>query len=80
MVCSEMDWSIGPENHATTLMTFGCCEGAPIIMKQEQEPAGRTMQLSQLAGGGCEAEADVVRGHVGRQALIVGRLCPAPQG
>ena len=52
MVCSEMDWSIGPENHATTLMTFGCCEGAPIIMKQEQEPAGRTMQLSQLAGGG----------------------------
>lgn len=50
MVCKELDWSIGAENHATTLLSFGCCSGSPLMMKQEGE--GREMQLYQLAGDG----------------------------
>jgi hypothetical protein len=34
MVCDEINWDIGAEDHATTLLSFGCCRTAPLLLKE----------------------------------------------
>lgn len=49
MVCDEIKWDIGSENHAATLLSFGCCRGAPLL---KADDTGREQELAEDFIGG----------------------------